>query len=108
MQLKRHLETKHPTLKDKPLDFFKHASVSNRCLETSYYVSKRVAKLGKPHTIAEALILPSAKDICQVMFGENFAQQISDIPLSNDTVSRRISDMASDVKEQFARTGPVQ
>ncbi len=35
------------------------------------------------------------------MFGDNFAQQISDIPLSNDTVSRRISDMASDVKEQL-------
>ncbi len=111
-KLKRHLETKHPTLKDKPLDFFKlklsgleqqkrnlskHTSVSNRCLEASYNVSKRVAKVGKPHTIAEALILPAAKDICQVMFGDNFAQQISDIPLSNDAVSRRISDMASDV-----------
>ncbi len=35
------------------------------------------------------------------MFWDNFAQQISDIPLSNDTVSRRISDMASDVKEQL-------
>ncbi len=47
------------------------------------------------------LILPAAKDICQVMFGDNFAQPISDIPLSNDTVSRHISDMASDIKEQL-------
>ncbi len=113
-KLKRHLETKHPTFKDKPLDFFKlqlsgleqqkcnlskHTSVSNTCLEASYYVSKWVAEVGKPHTIAEALILPAAKDICQVMFGDNFAQQISDIPLSNGTVSCRISDMASDSKE---------
>uniref|UniRef100_A0A671MBF3 HAT C-terminal dimerisation domain-containing protein n=1 Tax=Sinocyclocheilus anshuiensis TaxID=1608454 RepID=A0A671MBF3_9TELE len=35
------------------------------------------------------------------LFGDYFAQQISDIPLSNDTVSRHISDMASDVKEPF-------
>ncbi len=54
-KLKRHLETKHLTLKDKPLDFFKlklsgleqqkrnlskHTSVANRCLKASYYVSK--------------------------------------------------------------------
>ncbi len=99
-KLKHHLETKHPTLKDKSLDLFKlklsgleqqkrnlskHTSMSNRCLEASNYVSIRVAKVGKPHTIAEALILPAAKDICQVMSGDNFAQQISDIPLSNDT-----------------------
>ncbi len=35
------------------------------------------------------------------MFGDNFAQQISNIPLSNGTVSCRISDMASDSKEQL-------
>ncbi len=35
------------------------------------------------------------------MFGDNFAKQISDIPLSNDTVSRGISDMASNVKDQL-------
>ncbi len=73
----------------------------NRCLEASYYVSKRVDKVEKPHTIAEALILPAAKDICQFMFGDHFAQQISGIPLSNNTVSCRISDMASDTKEQL-------
>lgn len=35
------------------------------------------------------------------MFGENFAQQIGDTALSNHTTNRRISDMASDVKEQL-------
>ncbi len=45
------------------------------------------------------LILPAY--ICQVMFGDNFAQQISDIPLANDTISRRISDMASDIQSQY-------
>uniref|UniRef100_A0A8C9RPX8 Zinc finger BED domain-containing protein 5-like n=1 Tax=Scleropages formosus TaxID=113540 RepID=A0A8C9RPX8_SCLFO len=115
-KLKFHLETKHPKLKDKPLDFLKlklscltqqkrtiskHTSVSNKCLEASYCISQRVARLGKSHTIAEALILPAAKDICQVMFGESFAQQIGDIPLSNNTVSYHISDMANDIEEQL-------
>uniref|UniRef100_A0A8C9QX36 Zinc finger BED domain-containing protein 5-like n=1 Tax=Scleropages formosus TaxID=113540 RepID=A0A8C9QX36_SCLFO len=112
-KLKCHLETKHPTLKDKSLDFFrlklscltqqkrtisKHTSVSNKCLEASYCVSQRIARF---HTITEVLILPAAKDICQVMFGENFTQRIGDIPFSNDTVSRHISDMANDIKEQL-------
>jgi len=35
------------------------------------------------------------------MFGENFTQQIGDIPLSNKTISCRISDMAIDVKKQL-------
>ncbi|KAK3540088.1 hypothetical protein QTP70_025653 [Hemibagrus guttatus] len=80
-QLKR--QTKHPQLKDKFLDFFKlklscltqqkhtiskHTSVSNKCLEASHYISQRVFRLGKSHTIAEALILPAAKDTCQVVF----------------------------------------
>ncbi len=111
-KLKRHLETKHPTLKDKSLNCFyiklsgleqkkrnlsKHTSVSNRFLDASYYISKRVAKVGKPHTIAEVLILPkiSVRSCSEIIF------QISDIPLSNDTVSRCISDVASDVKEQL-------
>jgi hypothetical protein len=34
------------------------------------------------------------------VFGEKAAKQLEWIPLSNDTISRRISDMASNVKEQ--------
>ncbi|GFT73141.1 hypothetical protein TNCV_2554281 [Trichonephila clavipes] len=44
----------------------------------------------KPHTIAEELILPAAIEIVETMFGDNFAKELQSIPLSNDTVSRRI------------------
>ena len=53
--------------KEKPVAFFKHkrdglqqqqTTISKQCLEASYVVAHRIAKLGKPHTIAETLILP--------------------------------------------------
>ena len=63
--------------KEKPVDFFKHkrdglqqqrttmskhSTVSKQCLEASY-VAHRIAKLSKPHTIAETLILPATQDV---------------------------------------------
>ncbi|GFX15997.1 hypothetical protein TNCV_4702571, partial [Trichonephila clavipes] len=35
------------------------------------------------------------------MFGNNFAKELQFIPLSNDTVSRRIDDIAEDVEQQL-------
>ncbi|GFV84913.1 hypothetical protein TNCV_4298951 [Trichonephila clavipes] len=35
------------------------------------------------------------------MFGDNFAKVLQSIPLSNDTVSRRIDDIAEDVEKQL-------
>ena len=72
-----HLETKHPSLKTKPVDFFERkmsvldcqksvvsqlsgGNVSKNSLLASYQVALRVAKKGKPHTIAEDLIIPAA------------------------------------------------
>ncbi|GFU00406.1 HTH_Tnp_Tc3_2 domain-containing protein [Trichonephila clavipes] len=35
------------------------------------------------------------------MYGDNFAKELQSIPLSNDTVSRRIDDIAEDVEQQL-------
>ncbi|GFV07748.1 SCAN domain-containing protein 3 [Trichonephila clavipes] len=53
------------------------------------------------HTIAEELILPAAIEIVETMFGDNFAKELQSILLSNDTVSRRIDDIAEDVEQQL-------
>ncbi|KAL2101246.1 hypothetical protein ACEWY4_003007 [Coilia grayii] len=115
-KLKRHLETKHADLTNKPVDYFKrkldglnqqqstitmHSTVSKQCLEASYAVAKRIAKLGKPHTIAETLILPAAQDLCKIMIGESAAAKLGTVPMSNDTVARRIAEMSHDVREQL-------
>lgn len=77
-KLKRHLETKYVGLKDKPADYFKRkldgihqqqptitidSTASKKNLQTSYAKVKRIYKLGKPHTIAETLILPAAQHV---------------------------------------------
>ncbi|GFV60569.1 SCAN domain-containing protein 3 [Trichonephila clavipes] len=59
------------------------------------------AKCKTPHTIAEGPIFPAVIEIVETMFGDNFAKDLLSIPLSNDTVSRRIADIAEDVEQQL-------
>jgi hypothetical protein len=75
------------------------SGVNMKAVEASYKGSLRIAKVGKPHTIAESFLLPTANDMAGSVLGEKVAKQLESIPLSNDTASRRISDMASNVKE---------
>ena len=56
-----------------------------------------MARTGKPHTIVGDLILPAAADIAGTMLGEKAQKTIQTMTSSNNTVSRRISDMAGDV-----------
>jgi len=119
--LKRHFESKHGNLVNKDLEYFKRlledlncrkttikhfsgADKNEKALRASYKVSHLIAKCGKNHTIGENLILPAALEIVSCMFGDKEAKTIKNIPLSNDTVSRRISDMASNTKEQLVQT----
>lgn len=115
-KLKRHLETLHSEYVNKPAEFFqtklkfyekqksffkKTLSVNEKALLASYKVSYKIARSKKPHTIGEDLILPAAIEIVETMFGDNFAKQLHSIPLSNDTVARRIDDIADDVQHQL-------
>lgn len=115
-KLRRHLETLHSEYVNKPREFFelklksyeqqtsffqKTLSVNEKALLASYKVSYKIARCKKAHTIGEDLILPAAMDIVETMFGDNFAKQLQSIPLSNDTVARRIGDIAEDVQHQL-------
>lgn len=72
---------------------------NEQVLEASYLVSLRIAQTGKPHTIGEALILPAARDLVRTLIGDSAAKKLNIVSLSNDTVSRRIQEMAAEVKE---------
>uniref|UniRef100_A0A8C6S3X4 DUF4371 domain-containing protein n=1 Tax=Neogobius melanostomus TaxID=47308 RepID=A0A8C6S3X4_9GOBI len=110
-KLKRHLETKHSTYKDKPLDFFQRKAKELRCQKTvvteyatvpakALAASYEVAQSKKAHTIAESLIRPAVA-MTRAMHGEKISQTLLTIPLSNDTMGRRIQDMAIDMKDQL-------
>ena len=108
-KLLRHFESKHSELKNKPLDFFERmlgrlkkgqgvmqrfGNLNEKALYVSYLISLRIAKAGKPHTIGETLVLPSIKDAVRVFFGNRSEQEIDSIPISNNTVMRRIDEMS--------------
>ncbi|XP_023231325.1 SCAN domain-containing protein 3-like [Centruroides sculpturatus] len=118
-RMKEHLSRKHPDKKYKDFDYFlnlkkklenrktvvnlfKDSAIQlNKGLVTSYKISLLIAKCGKPHNIGEKLIIPAVQEILSNMTTLNPNSIISSIPLSNDTVSRRIDEMANDVEEQL-------
>lgn len=117
-KLKRHFSTKHSHLVDKNASYFqrllksetqqsakmtKIVTISDKTQEASYLVAELVAKQMKPHTIAEKLILPACCEIVKVLFGEEAEKEVLKIPVSNNTVSRRIEHMSEDIEEQVLR-----
>ncbi|GFX40694.1 protein FAM200B [Trichonephila clavipes] len=115
-KLKRHMETLHGEYINKPREFFESKlksykkqnpflketlSVNEKALLASYKVSYKIARCKKPHTIGEEHFLPAAIEIVETMFEDNFAEELHSIPLSNDTVSRRIDDIVEDVEQQL-------
>lgn len=75
---------------------------SEKALVASYKVAEVIARKMQPHTAAETLILPACKEIVKSMFGEAAERKRSKVPLSNDTIARRIEDMSADIQKQVA------
>ncbi|XP_008178224.1 protein FAM200B-like [Acyrthosiphon pisum] len=115
-KLKRHLEMKHPQYSNKDEQFFKRyenalkvqkkvfntfSTVSQKALVAPFEVSYLIAKTKKPHSIGESLVLPAAIKIVTAMHGEAYANDLKSIPLSDNTVSRRISNISDDILKQL-------
>lgn len=74
--------------------------VNKPILTASYEVAYLIAKQGKPHTIGETLVKPAALKMANLILGTAAEGKLSQIPLSNDTVSDRIEDMSKDILAQ--------
>ena len=74
---------------------------SNPIVSPSYAVSLQVAKVKKPHNIAETVIKPCLVECAGLLLGESAKSKIKKVSLSNNTVKSRIADMACDIKSQF-------
>ncbi|KAF2352879.1 hypothetical protein FHG87_016367 [Trinorchestia longiramus] len=69
-------------------------------LTASYEVTCLIAKQGKPHTIGETLVKPAVLKMANIMLGKAAEVKLSQITLSNDTISDRIEDMSRDILAQ--------
>uniref|UniRef100_A0A5S6Q3P9 DUF4371 domain-containing protein n=1 Tax=Trichuris muris TaxID=70415 RepID=A0A5S6Q3P9_TRIMR len=67
-------------------------------LRASYNISLLIAKCGKPHAIGEELILPAVSEVLRTVVRIPANEIIKKIPLSNNTVQRRIDEMSADVE----------
>jgi hypothetical protein len=71
-------------------------------LLSSYEASCRKVKNKKPpQTIAETVILSAETDMVQKVFGEQCAQQLHNIPRSNNRICLWIADISEDLEEQL-------
>jgi hypothetical protein len=113
---KRHLEATHPSVVSKSHDnfsrklkelnqqkgsFHKQASIPGNALLAFYKVAHRIAKCKKLDTIAEQLILPAAVDMVNIMITESARKLLSKVPLSNNTISRRLQHTAEDLNDKM-------
>ena len=69
--------------------------------EASYKASYYISLHGEAHTIGESLIKPILKDVVSCVFNEESVQKVEAISLSNNTVSRRITDIADDIESEL-------
>ncbi|CAI6344305.1 unnamed protein product [Macrosiphum euphorbiae] len=115
-KLHRHIDTNHPEMKGKPLDFYKKkleslktsknnifnfTATNQKATYASYKICLRIAQTGKPHTIGESLILPAIKDAVGILFDQKCLKEVEKLSLSNNTVSRRIDDISEWVENKL-------
>ena len=64
-------------------------------------MAMRIAKSKNAHTVAESLIMPATLEICEIMLGKESSRKLLSIPVSNNTIRRRICDMSNDIQVQL-------
>jgi len=77
------------------------STIDTSLLTASYLITLQIAKCKKPYSIGEELIKPSVIAACNEVLYQSAASKMKDIPLSNDTVERGISDMTEDTENQL-------
>uniref|UniRef100_A0A5S6QDL0 DUF4371 domain-containing protein n=1 Tax=Trichuris muris TaxID=70415 RepID=A0A5S6QDL0_TRIMR len=120
-RLKEHLAKIHPDKAGKDFNYFKSLRVkfgkqptlsnmfSSRTtlqmdgLRASFNISLMIARSGKAHIIGEELLLPVVSEVLRTVLHRPAAETIKSIPLSNNTVQRRIDEMGNDVEETLCK-----
>ncbi len=105
IKLQEHLNKMHPEHREKPLEHFKrlkdkgsktqeksldskfkaNTSMQERGLQVSYELSFFLAKNARPHSDKEDVLKPALEIYLRMMQNKPAAQELSAVPLSNDT-----------------------
>ena len=72
---------------------------SRSLVEAPYVVSFMIAKQCKPCTIGETLVKSYPSEMTRIVLGEENKIKLQQIPLSNDTVQRKIADLSGSIKK---------
>lgn len=114
-KLERHFQSKHKNLANKPIEYFerirndmrkqvitmKKMTIEDKSLlKASYLVALQIAKNKKPYTIGEDLIKPCMLQAGEVVLGKQAVKKLKEIPMSANTIKRRIEEMADDIENQ--------
>ena len=115
-KLTKHFKTRLSYLQGKSVNYFKRlleqqtktgssfksrVTISEKDQTMSYKVSKLIAQNMNAHTLRESLILPARKNIVKRMLGNEAAKEICKVPLSSDTVHRRILEMSTNIEKSL-------
>ena len=76
-------------------------TISEKALKVSCRVAELISKKKQSHTLAEKIILPACKIIFEKMIGSNAVKDIAKLPLSDNTIARRIEDMSVDIENNI-------
>ncbi len=108
----RSYTTNYSHLSNKTVDYFrrlldsqqkqrkfleKKVTISDKAQEASYLVAELVPKKRKSHTITESLIMPACKIIVRTMLREEAESELSKVPVSDNTISRRVHDLSNNI-----------
>ena len=83
------------------LPIFGFVSIDKPILTASYEVALLIAKQDKSYTIGKKLLKPAALKMANIMLGKAAENKLSQIPLSNNTISNRIDKMSDDILAQI-------
>ena len=71
--------------------------MSERAQLASYQLAEFIALKSKSRVLPESVILPACKEVVKIMLGNKAGEEISKIPLPNNTIQRRLLDLTCQI-----------
>ena len=94
--------------RERPIEslFGRTMDLNTRGLKCSYEIALLLAKTVKPHTEGEKLIKPCLEAFLRTVqqkLGSKATEEISALPISNDSVRRRIDEMSCNIENKLVK-----